>query len=118
MLLKVDFLFVVLVVLIGSSLHEVQKSVEAGTLEVSQTQEHNKSLEVPDGSYPLVRDFKIQDPFVELFGIRSLPKATGVIRLSMTSAHGVCMWEMHLPPAPAPTRVVSTLMDVSAPLGV
>ena len=66
------------------SLHQVLlKSLEPGSVEMMQTQEHNKSLDAPDGSYLLILNFKIQDSFVEPSGTHSTAHSTGVVHSAM-----------------------------------
>ena len=55
-----------------------------------QTQEHNKSLDVPDGLYPQFLNYKTQDTSVEPSGTRSPPLATGVVQSAMLHTLALC----------------------------
>ena len=88
--ITVDFLSVVHHPPDGS-LHLIPvKSQEAGILEMMQTQEHNKSLDAPDGSYPLYVNSRTQDTSVEPSGTRSPPLATGVVQSAVVTALATC----------------------------
>ena len=91
----------------------MQKSQEIGTQEMMQTQEHNKSLDAQDGLYQLVDNFRIQDILVELIGIRTPPRSTGVVQRAIAAAHG--LWPSIMV---SRTTAVSRVLAVSVPSGV
>jgi len=64
----------------------VQRSVETGTIEMMQTQEHNKSLDAPDGLYLQEHNSRTQDTVVGPSGVHHLVTpslATGVVQSTM-----------------------------------
>jgi len=79
--LKVETLSAEHRVLHGLYLHFPVKSPEVGTIEMIQTQEHNKYQDAPDGLFQLVHNYEIQDTVVELFG-RALLHTTGLVQKS------------------------------------
>ena len=76
-------------VFIGSLHQAPVKSQEPGTVETMQTQQHNKSLDAPDGLYQIVGNYKIQDILIGIFGGLT-PKiaTTGVVQSAVPAALG------------------------------
>ena len=71
-------------------------------------------LQQPDGLYPLVVNFRIQDTLVELIGTRTSTFTTGVIQSSLAPPRGVCGSVLGVPTAAA----VSRLLTGPVPSGV
>jgi len=70
--------------------HSVHKSVEPGTVETMQSQEHKQSLDAPHGLCPQYHNSRTQDTAVEPYGIHSAPLSTGVVQSALLLPLAAC----------------------------
>jgi len=73
-------------------------------------------LQQPDGLYPLVINFKIQDTNVELIGIRTPALSTSVVPHAVLAPLGVRTSALHTMVIPTPDLLLQ--FAVSVPSGV
>ena len=88
----------------------MQRSVETGTQEMMQTQEHKKYQDAPDGLYQQYQNSRTQDISVDPSGVHHLvspPLATGVVHRPKHMTLASYAFLMVMGPAPVkPTRTV------------
>jgi len=70
-------------------------------------------LQQPDGLYPLLVNFGIQDIVAELIGTRSPPLPTGVVQSTVAAPHGLCASLMVVS-----STTLRRILAVSVPSGV